>query len=201
RLLMKDNKKAEKLFNKAADKLFNDFKLKPMKKFIFRKFLNKTIYIYSKTKYYDGVLAFGYVDHEKGLCFRILCPATFNKEEQAFGNPFKDVTFTYKELESYSFLEMDYRVPGPVAEHINPIIDEVYNAYSTNPDLHELRYTVDIDAFRNKYHLDLIEVTLQDNKKILARTETIEDGYIVVSTGKDRFKIEVNKGELLPLID
>ncbi len=149
-------------------------RLKKIGEVSFRNLINQIIYIRSTPKLQeslsktfdarvedDGFLAYGYIDSQAGLSFRILCLANINSNILSRGKFQRDVGYIIRkgQLNESLYLDLDYcDVKTSDFDEYIKIINEGYKSESEQTV--EMRKFGILDDFRNTDYPDDVQVIL-----------------------------------------
>lgn len=98
-----------------------------------------------------GILAYGYIDEDDGLCFRFLCSAVLEEDELQKGKSKKSdrIVLHYKDVETASFVDLGY-VDIDASEFDNILKRVSVDDETKNQDKEDMRGFAFLDAFRSE---------------------------------------------------
>lgn len=130
----------------------------------------------------NALLTYGYIDHEAGLTFEVLCFAKFHPYEQLELRPGNDKTtfkIRYDEMRGNVHI-VPYDISMNEFQKKIKIIEE---GYYHNEQLKEIRLFEVIDEHRDQQFPDDVSALLYKTghpmERVWVRTDTIENGKIV----------------------
>lgn len=185
--------KAKTLLNKAMHFIDKEYVFKCMCEGSFRDFYLRIVYI--ETDSIEGTLCIGYVDHEKGICFRGVYRCLINDRKKEFFEK-TDVVYTYEDVKDGYFLDMRQRIESE--DMIEEII-KISKEYVGHSSLDMMRMAVIIDEFRHPIRPDEVLAGIVMNgveiEKIWIRCESVEDGCMTgILLEEPKCDCQIHKG-------
>ncbi len=191
--------KTNALLDEAMHFIHTEFIFKNIKDGSFRDFYLRVIYIETDT--IDGTLCFGYVDHEKGLCFRGIYRCLINDSKKEFYEK-TDVVYTYEQIQDGYYLDMRQRID--TEEMVEEII-EISKEYYGKSSLDLMRMATLLDNFRNPVRPDefLVGIVVNDKEleKIWVRCESVEEGCMTgIVLEEPKTDCQIHKGSEVSIL-
>lgn len=112
------------------------------------------------------VLAYLYIDHEKGICARVLGNISFENHQLLLNDSFleKDYIIEHDLLKKIKFEIVDDETKSKI-KNIDVIESNILEKYYNKPSILESRELTDIDEFRHEFFPDDLELYFEKNKK------------------------------------
>lgn len=156
--------------------------------------------VFENEMFDNAILACGYIDHEAGITFEVLCLAEYSSNGSLAlrrGNPEVSMKLRYDSVDGTIVLLMDQPRPD-----LQDKIDRIQNGYKVNEHIMKARNTWDLDDFRHPQFPD--DVLLYFHKKdtrpegIWCRIESeIESRPAAVLMNEPISDFGVHKGDMI----